>query len=71
MNHWFIFVQLSVGGLGALLFLSALADAFVHEEHLFGIRKRRREIELMDGEGDEAIIQVDPQPEAITIPPSS
>jgi len=68
MNLWFLLVQLLVGGYGGMLFLSALADAFTHEEHLRLIRKRQRELEHAEADG--LVLQVHPQPEAVSVPPA-
>ena len=71
MNHWFLLVQLGVGGLGAWLFLSALADAFSYEEQVFAIRKRQWERDLPDEDEDEVVIQIDPQSDAVPIVPAN
>ena len=64
-----------MGGIGALLFLSALADGFAHEENLFNIRKLEWEREQPDveqeQEQDGEVLQIDPQAEVLSVPPAS
>ncbi len=69
MDFWFLVIQLGVGVCGALVFLSALADGFLHEEHLSIIRKRRWDREHLEEGGE--VIEIAPQPDAVTIPPAS
>lgn len=72
MNHWLLLVQIGVGGIGALLFLSALADAFSHEEKLFTARKLEWDREQADGDDDDdEVYHVDPQPAVVSVPPVS
>ncbi len=71
MGHWLLLVQIGVGGFGALLFLSAVAEAFSREEDLFVARKAVWDRRQTGDEREDEVYHADPLPDVTTMPGAS